>query len=244
MGDLVFGTETQAYCIDNVSLTTKDGTHLKSKDGKDLCLAYRVEYTGLVFPAYMRDAGYALKERWGKGRVYTLDDATTKELQQSGTLSDPLPSYSLSTTNYAWGFSFWPFLLLLIVATVLRRRSATRRHLADSPKLDAGASGIEVNAGHSWLMFSLPLAAPTITIDGVAHKRSWGTWTFPVTPGHHKVEAFYTWFNERARASLELDVEPGQVARIKYYVIFSLITPIMKVEDSTPTARVEQIPGG
>lgn len=226
----VFGKVSEVTCIQD----------LPTKTGKHACLGYQLDYYGVVFPGYARDAGYALKLG---DQTFHLDDDSIASSQKSGLLPDPLPPYSVPTEKYVWGFSLWPILLVLVVAALLRRRGAARRHARDLKPIAPGDAGIEIHATHSIFHFPLLAAAPTIWIDGVAHKRAWGTWTFPVEPGTHKIEIAYMWIVERGRQRIELEVTPGEIKRLRYHVR-PFISPEMKIEGSMPEATVEQIPGG
>jgi hypothetical protein len=224
----VFGKVSEATCIQDLPTP--------GPNGEALCLAYRTESYGFVFSGYLRDAGYVIKSK--NHRTYwTLDDATIADYQQRGVLPAPLPSYSIPASTYAWGFALWPALVLAAVVAVLRRRTAARRHATDVAPRPEG-SAIEVTASYSILGFMLVLCAPTITIDGTPHLRSWGTWSFPVAPGRHEVKVSYTWLWERGIASREVEVGPGEMICLRYHhgPFLSRLTQLA----TTPVARVER----
>ncbi len=227
----VFGKVTNTTCI-------KDLRDLPS--GEHACLAYQLDYYGLVFPGYVRDAGYAIKV----GHKFEhLDDSSIATYQKSGILPDPLPPYSVPAEKYVWGFALWPMILVLVTAALFRRRAARRRHAEAHKPLEPGGSAIDVTASHTIFAFQLVAAAPTIWIDGEPHKRAWGTWTFPVAPGVHKVEVAYMWLVERGRTRIDLEVAPGEIKRLRYHVR-PFLGGELKEEASMPEARAEQIPGG
>jgi hypothetical protein len=80
-------------------------------------------------------------------------------------------------------------------------------------------AGIEVKAGFFPLWFTLFLFPPKITIDGgepIAAK--WGDNLIPVAPGTHTVTVWWPlyWFLPSNKATITVDVAPGQVAQIDY----------------------------
>jgi hypothetical protein len=82
-------------------------------------------------------------------------------------------------------------------------------------------TGIVVNASFFPLSFFLFFCTPTIVIDGQVIKRSWGSdHFFPVAPGRHNVKIFfkYLYMNECGANSTTVDVAPGQVRRINYFM--------------------------
>ncbi len=62
------------------------------------------------------------------------------------------------------------------------------------------------------------LVHPVIEIDGTPHKNSWGTYTFPVAPGTHRIAVYYRWFFFRRcnLAESTVDVTEGQIIAVKY----------------------------
>jgi hypothetical protein len=228
----VFGKGTNTICI-------QDLRDLPS--GEHACLAYQLDYYGLVFPGYVRDAGYAIKI--GDHRYQHLDDALIAQYQKAGVLPDPLPPYAVPAQKYFWGFALWPMIIVLTLAAIFRRRGAQRRHARDQKPIAPGEAGIEIHATHTIFAFQLVAAAPTIWIDGEEHKRAWGTWTFPVGPGTHTIEIAYMWIVERGREKIEVAVEPREIKRLRYHVR-PFLGSQLTAEASMPEARVEQIPGG
>ncbi|HTJ40722.1 MAG TPA: hypothetical protein VL463_01460 [Kofleriaceae bacterium] len=223
----VFGKHVESTCIQDLPDP--------GPNGEALCLAYRVESYGLVFPGYTRDGGYAIQIK-GSRASRPIDDAWIAKLQQRGVLPDPLPSYSIPASTYAWGFSLWPVIALVLLVTWVRRRSAMREHVVEKPA--PGASAIEVTASHSILNFFMFICAPTIRIDDRPYLRTWGTWTFPVEPGTHVVRVTYRWLWDRAEQRMDLPVEAGETKCVRYHV--GLFFSRIKLESAAPTARVER----
>jgi hypothetical protein len=89
---------------------------------------------------------------------------------------------------------------------------------AQSPgSAPAGATGIEVTTGFFWLAFLYFFFKPTIVIDGVPTKTTWGTQFFGVAPGRHHVHIFFRYvFMDAGQGDVDVDVAAGQVRRVKY----------------------------
>ncbi len=77
---------------------------------------------------------------------------------------------------------------------------------------------IEVTATHSNLAFIYTFSKPTISINGQAHKRPWGTSSFEVPPGNYEVAVSYPWFlaAECGRNSVTFTLLPGATKRVSY----------------------------
>jgi len=81
----------------------------------------------------------------------------------------------------------------------------------------AGSTGIEVTTGFFWLAFLYFFFKPTIVIDGVATKTTWGTQFFGVAPGRHHVHVFFRYFfMDAGKGDVDVDVAEGQVRKVNY----------------------------
>ncbi len=85
-------------------------------------------------------------------------------------------------------------------------------------------TGIEVTAGFFRLAFLFFACAPRIEIDGVAHKKSWGTHYFEVPPGTHEVTVYFVYFFKprSGENSISVEVGEGRVARVRYHAALDL----------------------
>ncbi len=101
-----FGSSESLTCIEPVQFS--------GPSGEDLCLAYKLSTMHIGLPAYITDDGYVLKVV-GADEYLELPSELVAELQSDGSLSSPLPSYSISTTQYVFGYSLW----LAVVAGLL-----------------------------------------------------------------------------------------------------------------------------
>jgi hypothetical protein len=90
-------------------------------------------------------------------------------------------------------------------------------------------AGIEVKASFFVLLyFTLFLFPPKITIDGgepISGK--WGDNLLPAAPGNHTVTVYWPlyWFLPSNKATITVDVQPGQVAQIDYKPAFLFFLP-------------------
>src|ERR1043165_2006795 len=81
-------------------------------------------------------------------------------------------------------------------------------------------SGIEVQLGFFPLAFLLLFCAPKVDIDGVEHKKSWGTHFIPTPPGRHTVGIYFRYLTKAKCGfnSITVNVAPGKRTRLKYYM--------------------------
>jgi hypothetical protein len=77
---------------------------------------------------------------------------------------------------------------------------------------------IVVTIDHSPLAFVYGLFTPTVTVNGRAERRKWGTHTFVVPPGSCEVAISYPWFLSRecGRNSVRFDLVPGEEKKVRY----------------------------
>jgi hypothetical protein len=101
---------------------------------------------------------------------------------------------------------------------------------------------LEIKTGFFPLAFLLFLCTPTIEIDGRPERRRWGTSTFEVAPGSHRVKIYFAYLFKPECGANEVDVTvtENSTARIKYWMppwMFSRGS--MKVEQNQlPVATV------
>ena len=90
------------------------------------------------------------------------------------------------------------------------------------PPPPPSGTGVEVTAKFFFLAWILYFITPTIEVDGPPYRRKWGTHSFDLAPGHHRVEVSFPYlFGKRMGAnSIELDLAPGQIRRIRYRAPF------------------------
>ncbi len=81
-------------------------------------------------------------------------------------------------------------------------------------------TGVEANVGFFPLAFFLFACRPRIEIDGVTHTRPWGTHFFELAPGRHTISIYFAYlFKPKCGLnSITVDVQPGQVTRIRFYM--------------------------
>jgi len=80
-----------------------------------------------------------------------------------------------------------------------------------------GTTGIEITTGFFWLAFLYYFFKPTIVVDGVPTKTTWGTQFFGLQPGRHHVHIFFRYlFMDAGKGDVDIDLMPGQIRRISY----------------------------
>jgi hypothetical protein len=79
-------------------------------------------------------------------------------------------------------------------------------------------SRLEVVVGHTPLGFIYEFFTPTITINGQANKRSWGTSSFDLPPGDYEVSVSYPWLfaPECGKNTVSFTLHPGETKRVSY----------------------------
>lgn len=76
-------------------------------EGEKYYLKHKTSSFALIFPLYIIDEGYVLTISSDPlGTYYPLTGDLIKTNQESGLLPDPLPNYSISLLDYAFGYSF------------------------------------------------------------------------------------------------------------------------------------------
>jgi hypothetical protein len=101
---------------------------------------------------------------------------------------------------------------------------------------------LEIKTGFFPLAFFLFFCTPTIEIDGVAQRRSWGRSTFEVPPGTHRVKIYFKYMFKAECGANEIDVTTtaGQVTSIKYWMPpWMFARGSLKVENQLPAATAQ-----
>jgi hypothetical protein len=83
----------------------------------------------------------------------------------------------------------------------------------------ASSSRLEVTAGHSSLAFIYDFFKPTITINGQASKRPWGTSSFDLPPGNYEVSVSYPWLFASAcgKNTVSFILQAGEIKTVSYH---------------------------
>jgi len=125
MPRFLFGKQEDVQKIQDVQL--------KGPSGEDLFLGYKTSGYFLGAGVYISDDGYVLGIQGVKDKYFPLPRAEVlTQLQQEGSLPSPLPQYSLSLLDYAFGYSLWLTLLAVFLFQVLKR-NLTRESTPQSP---------------------------------------------------------------------------------------------------------------
>lgn len=90
-----------------------------------LCHKYTTHY--FLAGIYLTDDGYVLQKKGQSLNYAPLDKEKIVELQASGVLPNPLPSYSIPVSAYIFGYSFWLSIVVLIgiILFSIRRSSGS-----------------------------------------------------------------------------------------------------------------------
>jgi len=88
---------------------------------------------------------------------------------------------------------------------------------ADKTKLEIKTSFMPLPP---WLQ---ALVCPVIEIDGICHKKYWGTHSFKVIPGSHTIRAWHRWFffSQCHLSEIKIDVSENTTVRLHWS------TPVM-----------------
>lgn len=88
--------------------------------------------------------------------------------------------------------------------------------MSDGAGSEAGA--IEVTTGYMVLAFLLAAFKTRVAIDGRVYELPWGTNTFPVNPGRHRVRVSFKYLipSDAGGNEVDVDVKPGETVRVGY----------------------------
>lgn len=112
-------------------------TEIKTRSGESLYLAYKYSHHLFILPYRMTDDGYVLGVMGNSHRYYTLDAAMIASLQEQKLLPAPLPPYSISLIDYAFGHLLWIVAAGIGVSILFAFRREGRQKLA-VPFAEAG----------------------------------------------------------------------------------------------------------
>jgi hypothetical protein len=111
---MYFGTEDHLRPIQDVAF--------KGPKGEALYLGYKFSYHCFILPYSVSDEGYVLGVKGTDTTYYRLTKAQIEQLQASGQLPSPLPSYQLSTSDYVMGHMLCAFPVFIAGFYALRRK--------------------------------------------------------------------------------------------------------------------------
>jgi hypothetical protein len=88
-------------------------------------------------------------------------------------------------------------------------------------------SGIQIETSFFPLSFFLYACTPRIVIDGAVVLRPWGTHSFELTPGMHRIQIyfFYLFLPQCGFAQTTVVVQPNCVHRLKYEMGILMFLP-------------------
>ncbi len=119
MGKLMFGWDDTISCIEPVGV--------KGEHDEPLCLAYKTSKLFVGAGVYLKDDGYVLGDPAQKGTYYPWpDEPQLTKWQSAGLIPDPLPGYSIPIAEYAFAYSLW-IIVAVMVAWALVKNALTRR---------------------------------------------------------------------------------------------------------------------
>jgi hypothetical protein len=102
---------------------------------------------------------------------------------------------------------------------------------------------LEIKTGFFPLAFFLFFCTPTIEIDGVPQRRSWGRSKIEVAPGTHRVKIYFRYLFKPECGANEIDVTVAehQVASINYWMPpWMFARGSLKVVPQLPVAKTHQ----
>ena len=88
-------------------------------------------------------------------------------------------------------------------------------------------TGLDITTKFFFLAFLLFFFKPTVVIDNQPNVGPWGTYRYPVAPGHHTVRIFfkYLFLREACAAETSVDVPEGAVVPITYKAPWLILLP-------------------
>ncbi len=106
-----FGTDQDIHFIQDVKL--------KGAQEEALYLGHLVETFFVFAGVYVSDKGYVLGVKGDSKKYYDMPTGEKlARFQRAGLLPDPLPPYSLNFFDYAFGYSIWWLIPIVIVWAV------------------------------------------------------------------------------------------------------------------------------
>ena len=101
---------------------------LKGPHQEPMRLGYRTETKCFLLGYSVRDAGYVLEAARDTTHYYVLKQEKIPLYQKQGLLPTPLPPYSLSIRDYAFGYALWIFLGIALLYQAIHLTLIRRRH--------------------------------------------------------------------------------------------------------------------
>jgi len=117
---LYFGTVANIHDVCAVGL--------KGPHQEPMRLGYRTETKCFLLGYSVRDAGYVLQAAHDTTHYYVLKSEKIPIYQKQGLLPTPLPPYTLSVRDYAFGYSLWIFLGIACLYQAIRLIVVRQRH--------------------------------------------------------------------------------------------------------------------
>jgi hypothetical protein len=166
---LRFGKSEDITCIVDVGVKLPN-------EGRDLCLAYKTTTTWVGAGVWVSDDGYVLRLKNDTTMYYPLPEGA-REGHLAG-MPHPLPKYSLSFGDWAWGTSLWWCIALTIVwyqgVKVHRRRkqAALVERMKTAP-LDLGPPRVVGVGDRALVNLVFPRLVPGEVVHHQAYALSW-----------------------------------------------------------------------
>jgi hypothetical protein len=97
-------------------------------EGRELYLAHRFTIRFIIAGLYVTDNGYVLAVKNSyEDEYYHLRDSQIISFQLDGLLPIPMPKYELSVFDYAFGYSLWIVILVMVDFSLFKRFFLRRR---------------------------------------------------------------------------------------------------------------------
>jgi len=107
---VMFGKDETIHFLQDVKVT--------GPNNESLYLGYMSAIQFFVAGIYVQDEGYVLGVKGDSKKFFHMPDGDQlKSFQQRGLLPDPLPPYSLSFFDYAFGYSLWIVIAVVVLWT-------------------------------------------------------------------------------------------------------------------------------
>ncbi|MBI5543876.1 MAG: hypothetical protein HY901_08325 [Deltaproteobacteria bacterium] len=141
MGKFAFGASESLTCIQNVPA--------KGPDGESLCLAFKTTTQHVFAGVYLTDDGYVLKIQGKDAYLPLPEEPVLSQLQQEGSLPNPLPPYTIPTWDYVGGYLLWLVIGATIVVGLIKRSFQRRRkEKEDATSVSLGPPKLKTRCDH------------------------------------------------------------------------------------------------
>lgn len=105
------------------------------------------------------------------------------------------------------------------------RKTPPPLHLTPPPLPPApgGVTGIELDLSLPLWATAYRLATPVVALNGVTCRLTWARHFLPAPAGRHTIQVYFAWLHlDRCNEGvIELTLDPGRVARLRYHVGFT-----------------------